>query len=404
MSDGVLLRALARGDANIVLRNILYRLRQKPEWTRFEEDLSLIFPGVRIEVIFNPAIDQFIEIKSADSGRTVPLDLAGTGLLQAIQILAYLHLFAPKLIVLDEPDSHLHPNNQRLLCSLLTMVALERDVQVMMTTHSRHVLDTMYNEARILWVQDGNVSKATAEDQVDILLEIGALDIKEKLQTAGYTAVVLTEDSSTQYLNVLLRNSGFIPEKYTILPYNGVTSPHLLKPLIKQIKDVSQAAIVVHRDRDFLDGDEIEIWNKQIRSMGAEPFVTSEIDIEGYYCSDEYLSFATKGKNIDIKDLKSTVVGGEEEDIISSYVNGRIDHERKAGTIGKLDIGKLSASAAKNVSKDSWNYMKGKRKLSKVRLICQQKYGFKYETDLNAAQPTDKELAAIAGRHFKKPK
>lgn len=31
-SDGVVLRALARGDVNIVLRNILYRLRGKSEW------------------------------------------------------------------------------------------------------------------------------------------------------------------------------------------------------------------------------------------------------------------------------------------------------------------------------------------------------------------------------------
>lgn len=38
--------------------------------------------------------------------------------------------FSPKLILLAEPDSHLHPNNQRLLCSLLNTVAIERDVQV----------------------------------------------------------------------------------------------------------------------------------------------------------------------------------------------------------------------------------------------------------------------------------
>jgi predicted ATP-dependent endonuclease of OLD family len=88
-------------------------------------------------VVFNQAIDQYVDVKIISSGRTVPLDLAGTGFLQAIQILAYLHLFSPKLIVLDEPDSHLHPNNQGLLCSLLRMIALEREVQVIMTTHSR---------------------------------------------------------------------------------------------------------------------------------------------------------------------------------------------------------------------------------------------------------------------------
>ena len=99
--------------------------------------------------------------------------------------LAYLHLFAPKLIVLDEPDSHLHPNNQRLLCSLLTTIAWERDVQVIMTTHSRHVLDSMYNDARILWVQEGQVVKATAEDQVDILLESAPWTWRRKSRLAN---------------------------------------------------------------------------------------------------------------------------------------------------------------------------------------------------------------------------
>ena len=68
VSDGVLLRALARGDANIVLRNILYRLREKEEWMRFEEDLALIFPTVKLELRFDAKIDQYIEVKSIEGG------------------------------------------------------------------------------------------------------------------------------------------------------------------------------------------------------------------------------------------------------------------------------------------------------------------------------------------------
>jgi hypothetical protein len=69
------------------MRNILYRLREKEEWMRFEEDLELIFPTVKLELRFDAKIDQYIEVKSIEGERTVPLDLAGTGLLQAVQIL-----------------------------------------------------------------------------------------------------------------------------------------------------------------------------------------------------------------------------------------------------------------------------------------------------------------------------
>src|SRR6201999_1293276 len=109
-----------------------------------------------------------------------------------------------------------------------------------------------------------------------------------------YKVIVLTEDRVTRYLNIVLRNSGFSDESTTVLPYNGVTSTHLLKPLIKQIKDLSNAAIIVHRDRDYMELDEIDTWKKEILSIGADPFVTSEMDIEGYFCSDAYIKGALK--------------------------------------------------------------------------------------------------------------
>jgi hypothetical protein len=43
----------------------------------------------------------------------------------------------------------------------------------------------MYKEANLLWVQDGSVIPASAEDQVEILLELGALDIREKISAGN---------------------------------------------------------------------------------------------------------------------------------------------------------------------------------------------------------------------------
>ncbi|MGV1770880.1 AAA family ATPase [Agrobacterium vitis] len=400
VSDGVLLRVLARGDANIVLRNILYRLKQKDEWIKFEADVSEIFPGLIINVSFNYVVDQFILVTISDGYRDVPLDLAGTGLLQAIQILAYLHLFSPRIIILDEPDSHLHPNNQRLLCSLLKTISEERNVQVIMTTHSRHVLDAMYSDARLLWVQDGEVRVVAPEDQVDLLMELGALDVKEKLKSGKFHYVVLTEDKNSSYFDILLRNSGFDSEKATLLPYNGVTSIHLLKPLIRQIKDVSDAVVIVHRDRDYLYPDEIELWKKEIRALGAEAFVTQGIDIESYFCSDVYITaFGKSVSGFDLTAFKTKLMEDEADDATTSYVNGRVDIERKAGTIGKLDYGKLSVAASKAVATDVLGLMKGKRKLSKVRKLFDGLYGVRYEVDKTALIPSDPELSALLAKN-----
>ena len=163
VSDGVLLRTLARGDANLVLRNILLRLRNKEEWDAFLQDLHDVFPTMEFDVKFIQETDEHIDVNVKTNEEWVPIELAGTGVLQATQILSYIHSFDPAIVVLDEPDSHLHPNNQRLLCALLRRIAEERETQVLLTTHSRHVVDALGSAANFLWVRDATVDHATRD-------------------------------------------------------------------------------------------------------------------------------------------------------------------------------------------------------------------------------------------------
>jgi len=221
VSDGVLLRTLARGDANLILRNILFRLRKTGAWAAFLEDLREVFTAVEIEIEFAETTAEFIEVFIFVGGQKVPLELAGTGVLQALQILSYIHRFAPSLVVLDEPDSHLHPNNQRLLCALLKRVSEERGTQILLTTHSRHVVDALTGSANMFWVRQGSVDVANSDDEIGILLDIGALDIKERVAHTSNTAIVLTEDELKGPLETILASSGFDMEKTVALPYYG---------------------------------------------------------------------------------------------------------------------------------------------------------------------------------------
>ena len=62
MSDGVLLRTLARGDANLILRNILLRLKKSPSWNPFLGDLQKVFPRVAIDVAYEEETAEFIDV------------------------------------------------------------------------------------------------------------------------------------------------------------------------------------------------------------------------------------------------------------------------------------------------------------------------------------------------------
>jgi hypothetical protein len=133
ISNGILLRTIARGDANLVFRNILLRLSDRHHadaWKAFIEDLRKLFPDIEVIIEYQEQTDEYIMVYADTGSGRIPIELAGTGVLQTVQILAYVHYLHPSVIILDEPDSHLHPNNQRLLCKLLQGVAEERDTQV----------------------------------------------------------------------------------------------------------------------------------------------------------------------------------------------------------------------------------------------------------------------------------
>ena len=132
------------------------------------------FPGSDIKVNWEPETDEFINVQIKIYDSWVPFELAGTGILQATQILSYIHRFDPSLVVLDEPDSHLHPNNQRLLCALLRRIAEERSTQIILTTHSRHVVDAVGYNSGFLWVRNGKVDSVGRDEEIGVLLDIGS--------------------------------------------------------------------------------------------------------------------------------------------------------------------------------------------------------------------------------------
>lgn len=369
VSDGVLLRALARGDANLVLRNILLRLWEtESNWQLFTIDLHEIFPAVDLNVRFKPSTDEVIDVSVKLGAGHIPLEIAGTGLLQAIQILAYIHRFAPRVIVLDEPDSHLHPNNQRLLCSLLRRVAEDRGTQVLLTTHSRHVVDAIERSCGLLWMRNGNVDKAGQEDEIGILLEIGALDVKERLNREGTEAIVLTEDELTQPIEAILSSSGFDISTTLILPYYGVTVQNNLRPLVDIIKaGNSGATIVVHRDRDFLNDDEVKKWEASMRAIGVEPFITPTRDLESCFINAQFL--AEKNSDMTVQQFEALIAAiltQKRNELVTDYVNGRTDIIRKRGEASKLNHGELAVEAGQRVDQDPRRYA-GKAILRSLR-------------------------------------
>jgi hypothetical protein len=403
VSDGVLFRALARGDANLVLRNILLRLSGSDAWNPLLADLRDIFPELDIEVRFKKETDEFIEVKIRTIKDWVPLEIAGTGVLQATQILSYIHRFEPAIVVLDEPDSHLHPNNQRLLCALLRRVSEDKGTQILLTTHSRHVVDALVGSAGFLWVRNGSVDVAESDDEVGILLDIGALDVKERAGQPHTTAIVLTEDEITRPLEAILESSGFELARTAVLPYYGVTGLKQLQPLVKVIRSTNpKAKVIIHRDRDFLTDEEVETWKAGVRALSVEPFVTKGRDIESYFIDPKVLAELNPESSVaDLEKLVAEVGEQLKAELVADYVNGRTDLARKSGKSSSLNPGALAVEANNAVTSNNLRYC-GKAALRLIRAKYQSSTGENLVVFRGAKQLREDSLAVVAKKVIKK--
>lgn len=400
VSDGVLLRALARGDANLFLRNILYRLSESGKFDAFMADLNTIFPTLQLRVEFNNSYDESIRAEVKTSEEWVPLELAGTSILQATQILSYIHRFSPSVVVLDEPDSHLHPNNQRLLCRLLRQIAEERETQIILTSHSRHVVDALSGAANFLWVRNNSVETAGPEDNIGILLDLGALDIKERVGVADTKAIVLTEDDDCSGLEILLEASGFRMEEVVVLSYHGVTTIKNLRPLVEiargQRPDIP---IVLHRDRDFLSDDEVERWNELVRNLRVDPFVTTGTDVESHFVCSQHLADTNAEEDVQgFSMMIDDVLAELTPKLIEEYVNGKLQIARNSPNGERRNPGTLAAEAHGAIAEAK--NQKGKTLLRGLRKAFRDKHNRNLKTIAVSASLSVEQLKTIATRIF----
>lgn len=345
-------KAAARGDANNVFRNVLLLLsKDKANWDRFIEDVKYIFPEIILDVEFNQDIDEYINAYTKIRDELLPIDAAGTGVLQAIQILSYINVYKPKLLLLDEPDSHLHPNNQRKLINMLMNLAEERDIQIILSTHSRHIIDELQANAKMHWVRNGEIVKEDNFNELKVLLDLGALDRGDLLFQGKLRCVILTEDEKYSSLEPVLQSSGFIPREIEIWPYKGCTNEAtalVLNGLFNRHAPTTK--VLLHRDRDYMSEEEMMDYKKNMENAGMICFFTKGTDIESYYLSPEHINKIYPAISMErARQIVEESIQENESKSIELFINSRINIEnhkkRKDKNAKEPNPGEISRDA-----------------------------------------------------------
>ena len=383
MSPGVVRRVVARGDANLVLRNVIRMLSlEKKSWDAFLEDMQSLFKGIAIEIEFDEKRDETIEVFfQIPGGPRLPIDAAGTSILQASQILAYISLFQPTVLILDEPDSHLHANNQRILCNLVVDLSSKRGFRALISTHSRHVLDAMRNRSTVIWINKGQKVAYDSLTTATQLLDLGALDSIDYFADGEIRCLIATEDSSTEAiaaLEVLLWSNDFIEEDTEIRSYSGCTKIDSAKVLGGFLNDKApHIRFVLHRDRDYMDDAAALDFENQITQIGAHPLLTALSDMEGYYLNAEHLSHLNPPLTVDrAQELINEATVVTKDKSIEKLINLRLEAANRNRNGGpQPNAGAISIQANKDYEADPAKWRRGKIVLGVLKGLLQRELG-----------------------------
>ncbi len=282
-TKGAMDAAVMHGDANLYLRTVLDHLfargldeMARVAWRR-ERNISLLpdsgwksfctlldrcYPNTRVIVDHDQQRDRHVKVEVETPDATVTLDMASTGMLQVIQIIAYACYYTPPLILLDEPDAHLHADSQARLYDALRGIATETQTRILFASHSPQLIQRlMYDpDAGVVWMSEG-AKVAVDETQrpaIPILMTLGALSAGADAFDAARPVILMTEDKLTLPVTVLAKANG-APNNLAVISYNGCGNLPAARLLANMITDMRpDSTIVMHRDRDFRTETEMQ--------------------------------------------------------------------------------------------------------------------------------------------------
>lgn len=282
-SKRVVLKACSFGDSNVYLRNAL-NLLPPADIVKIEEWLEPLLGAIKLKIVFDESKDFDIHAHAELNGRWTPLELLGTGFLQLIQIFCYILLFKPKILLIDEPDIHLHPTIQEKLASSLLEIARAQEIKIVMSTHSPFIVRGAPVDANVVWLADGEI-KSDDRSVVELALGWGAF---------GKQVIIVSEDAKNELLKKLIRQWPEIERSVTVLPGRGYK--HLLtKAEAVELRESlgGKFKVLVHRDRDSLTDDEAAQLVDSYAAEGIALWLTDQSDIESEFCNPSFLSSLT---------------------------------------------------------------------------------------------------------------
>ena len=125
-----------------IIRNLLLEAHHSSEWDTLTDSIRRLF-GYELMPPDGSGADIVAEYRSDPTSRSFDICSAGSGFQQVLMLLTFLHTRPGAVLLLDEPDAHLHVMLQDAIYGELRSVAARRNSQLIIATHSEVIINTV---------------------------------------------------------------------------------------------------------------------------------------------------------------------------------------------------------------------------------------------------------------------
>lgn len=264
-------RARLKEGRSKIKSSDLKRLRDEDAWEILQATMARIFGMQLIVEPFNDLFHSYIRVncvKGTIEGTTFKrlaafnardLMAEGSGFLQWLSVYALALSPSTSTLLLDEPDSHLHPSLQSQLVEALEEIVHASGKQVLLATHSTEILRAA-EHSKILAFK-GAAAKYLDQDERKVSLFIGlGSEYAPKLDPLRQCKrmLIVENASDARMLAAWAQQIGIEwPKRLVIWPWTGGATErkHLFLQLKAEIPDLIAVSL---RDRDDMAVGQID--------------------------------------------------------------------------------------------------------------------------------------------------
>jgi energy-coupling factor transporter ATP-binding protein EcfA2 len=134
-----------------VVRNLLWQVSIGNSWGKLTSAVQRLF-GIELQVPQTPGGVITCEYRRLPNGCVLDILSGGSGFQQVLMLLAALYSRESSIILVDEPDAHLHVFLQDTIFAELNRAAIENGCQLILATHSEVIFNSVEPDCICLMV------------------------------------------------------------------------------------------------------------------------------------------------------------------------------------------------------------------------------------------------------------